>query len=195
MAMLGIDGFDHYNSASDLVNQKATTTRAFQWTSARGLGIGAGTNFFNYGKCITCNQNGDMVATLSASKTTAIWGGHVILPENSFLWISGFDSSAGQIPYANGNSQVGLLLNSSNASLSAYSDLALRIGQAPSSGVVNTTAVLLAKSSNNIYPVDSVFLLEVAFTIDGSVGSVLVAINGTVVLNITGQNTQVSANS
>ncbi len=194
MSMLGIDGFDNYNSGYDLVNSKATTTRAFQWTSAN-LSVAPGTNFFGYGKCLAGGEDDSLVATLSSSKSTAIWGGHVIIPQNSFFWITGFDSTAGQSPYGGGSTQAGILLTSSNASLAAYRNLAPNGSYNPFQGVLSSGSVLLAQASNNLYPVGSVFLLELSLTIGSAGGAVSVAINGTSVMNITGVNTQESAHA
>jgi hypothetical protein len=194
MSMLGIDGFDNYHNPTDMISQKATPTRAFQWTSASSfLSIQPGTNFFDYGQCISGGEVAYAVATLTNPITTGIWGGHVFIPENSFLWVTAFDSSAPQ--YVNGSSQVGILLNSYNASLSAYRDLALASSHNLYEGILSPSSVLLGRSSNNLYPVNSCFLLEISFTIGSSGGALSVAINGTSVLNLTGLNTQTSGDA
>jgi hypothetical protein len=52
-----------------------------------------------------------------------------------------------------------------------------------------------AATSNNVFPVNSTFFLEVSCTIGTSSGALVISVNGVTVLNLTGQNTKYTANA
>jgi hypothetical protein len=165
MTLLFMDGFDHYNSVADCLDKG---NYAESWLAAV-----AETGRFEDGKAIRLSSKFGYLRkplTVSTYSTVYMGAAHYYsagIPTLSQSLFTFMDEGAS-------NNQVLFYVNSDN-SIAAYR---------------GSTSNLLGTSAAGVLPSNGWFYIEARCTISATVGVVVVNINGTEVLNLTGQNTK-----
>jgi hypothetical protein len=183
------DGFDHYNSLSDLLARSGF----LQWQTPSGLqpsisfvsGLvpgkpGSAIKILNNNGATTPNET--LRAVWGARNAEAYFGQRVLIPGGvtgpaSHLYVILQDTVAG-------SPQITILFNGSNYSVQVFQ------------GAYNG-GVTLALSANNVWTGDTQQFVEIHAKIDGSVGEVDVRVRGNSVFGgpVTGLNTKSTANA
>jgi|SRR5579863_967145 len=183
MALLRVEGFDHQNTSTDLISDSG----AFVWRSANaavaltayGSGIGG------IGKAITGANSVQLYGVLTTPLSAAFIGMALDIDPSPgsaygvYLW-----NSVTQNPNISAfHCQIAVSLNPVNGQISVYRD---GTGGGP----------VLGQTGNNAFTNNTGFYLEIGVVVaTGTSGSVVVKVNGTTVLNITGVNTSQDGNA
>lgn len=168
MGLKAIDGFDHYNSSADLL---ARSNAMLQWSGING-GIGSPGRNGN-GKCLALGgATPRQVTAVFAQRVAAAGVGHSTSVATGISQTMNFnDSVAGQ-------NQVSITMNSANFSVE-----------------VSRGNTQLYYSANNVWGGQVWHYLEAWVVIDPTAGSILFKIDGETIVNLTGVNTQNTANA
>ena len=164
MALIFIDGFDHYVTGD--IEEKWSSRGGSQETISSTYGRFGGQGIQFYG------NNGWIKKTIAVNKTTIYFGG-AVYKESTFD--PGFSTSAPLI-YVDDESavrQINIHVDSSYKFLVYRGDI-----------------TLLGSTADYIFETKKWFYLEVKITISATVGVIELKINGTQVLNLTSQNTK-----
>lgn len=170
MALIAYDGFDHYNSTSDMLNRLGT----LQWTGQADTtlvnpgrtGVGKYINIGYLGA-----NNGSLTATLKNPVTQLTVGMGMMLSGGSY-YVQFLDQLTGAV-------QCSFSINASNGQV----------------GMTNSTGAVVATGLNCVPSFGWMFLEFQALIGNATVGSMAVNINGQLALSMSGINTQSSANA
>lgn len=167
MALIGIEGWDHYRNGDPSPFDNGAVPSSVQ--------TGANTPF-NYGQ-----------ASTSTNSTTYNWAVNnrpTVIQGVRFYRATIGTTTDGFVVMDGATVQVHLIVDTTNRKVLAYRG----------SG---TTNLLGESAANSLPPIENWFHLEWKVTIDPSAGVVEVRLDGNVtpILNLTGQNTRASANS
>jgi hypothetical protein len=166
MALLFMDGFDHYGNPDSQVVYKGWT---YDWTATWDM---ATVGRFGYGYCFRVTGNyGWIKKNLEVNKSTIYFGGAI---KKTGLNTPVVSTTYNLLEFRDESDvrQVALCINA-NYGINAYR---------------NTT--LLGSSADDVFIDQHWQYLEVKVTISATVGEVTARINGTQVLNLTSQNTK-----
>lgn len=169
MALGAFDGFDHYNGA-DILSRSGF----LQWSSWGGSFV-TGRN--GYGKGLQMPGVATLIGSFAQRVATAGVGNAWYMPANSVTQASLVDSTVG-----GGTPQIETIFDGTNYTIQVWRGN-------------NATGTLLYMSPNNVWTGNVWNYVEIWATIDPSVGTVQIVINGQVVVNLTGQNTARTSNN
>lgn len=188
MALKVWDGFDHYKDRNDFLSRGSPNF--LQWTEPGNVQIDTiafvtGRNGF--GKAAQMSKNG--------SNNGLVFGNWraVFTDHNAEAWV-GFAHEINQgsmnwvfLDTITGLAQVSLYQNHLGYNFVAYR------GNQP--GIDSPAGTLLGVTSNNVWANGVYNFIEFGVKIDPTVGYIKVKVNGVLVLNLTGINTQNTANA
>jgi len=168
MAAGAWDGFDHYGSSTDLVMRM---NNAIQWTGVSGGPTTQGGGRNGNGKAWAGN-----LGAVLPNRVADQFIGISTLVGLSDIFFFFFDSVTNTV-------QVAVIFFARNYSIQIYR------------GNPFGLFTLLYASANNVFSANSAHFIEIEPKIDALSGFVKIKIDGEQVVNITGQNTQQSANA
>lgn len=192
MAVQVWDGLDHYNSSTDL----AARSGFLQWDLNAQTTYTFVTGRNGTQKALQMNKSSthpDYISAVLAQRVaSAFFGLATYMPTNSNDYIfEMWDSLTNDI-------QVSVVFRKDNQTIAAYRGM----GQVAGHNVGGDTAannavngVLLGITNNNVFSQNSWNFIEIWTDINGSTGFVKVYVNSVLLLNVTGVNTQYSANA
>lgn len=167
MALKVFDGFDHYGTGTDFLARSGF----LQW---QGGNISFVTGRNGNGKAAQPGPPFNGLTGVFSARNSAAGIGMAIDMAGGSTIISLVDSLAGA-------AQVTVLFNEANFSIQVYRGV--------------QTGTLLFTSNNNVWSQEVWNYVEVWITVSSTVGTVLVKVNGETLVNLTGQNTQNTANT
>jgi hypothetical protein len=180
MALVAFDGFDHYSTdPTDLLSRRSG---GLQWNAEnQATYVVPGRNSF--GMAIQLGQTAFLQGTL----VTPIAGGFIGFAAKLVTGNLNNPPSLRLVDLHGGTqAQVSVVFDPASGSIRAY-----RGGYDDGSG----TDVLLGSTANNVFTNNAWNYVEIAATINNAAGAVTVRLNGAQVLNITGVDTQFTANA
>lgn len=190
MALKVWDGFDHYNAEADFVARSGFLQ--YDWPGTAAITFAA-PGRDGFGKCLSITsssvQETYFTAVYRDRNQSAFTGMAVYLPSDGQTYCWNFYDSLGV------TNQVSVIFRGDNQAIQAFRGNAF-VGSTVIAPQDNSGAgVLLGSTSNNAYARGVWNFVEFWVNIDGSTGFVKVYVNSVLVLNITGVNTQKSANA
>ncbi len=188
MSLKVYDGFDHYNTITDLQQRQGF----LQWSMNQGFTIST-PGRLGVGKLLaTTTTPAQITASFGARNKTAFVGfsmqqtrGLVTTSPAIFFLDSLTNPPVGTI-------QVALQFNPMNGAVLAF------LGghtQLIAGALVYTGGTFLGASPNNCFNPYEADYFEVLVTVDGAAGVITVRNNGQTILNLTGVNTQATGNA
>ncbi len=183
MALKVYDGFDHYNTVTDLLSRSGFLQWQITSSSTPGIAFVPGL-VGGQGKALQLtmggNNNENIFGVFSDRNQEAFVGVRLYLPT------SGSNASGVKLGFADtvgGLCQCMVHFNQANYSIAVYR------------GDIFSAGVLLGVTANNVWSANSAFYADIRMKIDNSAGEVQIKINGVTVLNLSGLDNQVSANA
>lgn len=194
MAVQVWDGWDHYNSTTFLADM-FERSGFLQYQNYNFMNQSGGSPTYSLvsgvegdGKALKIFIDEDipvhypvLACVFQQRLASAFTGTRIYIPTGGGLNLLFYDTVANEI-------QVSVYFNLNNYSVQVYRGAIINVTGAG-------TPVLLGYSANNVWTPDTFNYIEVWPVINATTGSVEVKINGQVVLNVTGVNTQQSGNA
>ncbi len=178
MALKVFDGLDHYNTVTDMISR--TGFLQYQLPGTFNPTIAFQTGRGGLGRCVkVTNNNG----TAGVCALRLVWGDRnpqaffslgLNFPAGAGFWVYFIDGVSGSI-------QMSLNFNATNFSIQAFRG--------------DTSGTSLGLTANNIWEPNVWNLFEFHPVINNSTGSIEIRKNGDTILNISGVDTQISANA
>jgi hypothetical protein len=197
MALKVFDGFDHYNSKTDLTARSGVMQWQWMTPGAPGSGTPTGTvNFVPFpggsvdGECVFLQGQSwyDMAlltAVLSFRNQTNIVGFRQYAPSGPVVTASGFAIFFYDTQQVGGPAiQFTILFNENSYGINVFN------GSYSAAG-----STQIGISANNVWAANTGNMIEVQYTISTTVGAVKIIVNGVTVLNLTNVNTQTGSNA